>query len=135
MVKGENERLLWEVLNDAYPGEWESDTTFLDGRKHRGDAINKSKKVLIEIEGGLWLQTPGRHNQPIGYINDMEKYNLATLQGWRILRYTPEILRKTPWKLIADVRKLCGASDDSQQTLSLDGCRQGTLSQVQVKLV
>jgi len=131
-MKGENERLLYEILNEAYPGKWKSDCMFLDGRKHKGDAINESEKILIEIEGGLWIK--GRHNQPIGYMTDMEKYNLATLQGWRILRYTPETLRKQPWKLIADVRKLCGASDGSQQTLCLDGCKQGTLSKVQVKI-
>lgn len=132
MIKGENERLLYEILNGAYPGKWKSNSKFLDGRKHKGDAINESEKILIEIEGGLWIR--GRHNQPIGYINDMEKYNLATLQGWRILRYTPETLRKTPWKLIKDVRLLCGASDEFQQTLSLDGCKQSKIDQVQVRL-
>lgn len=133
-MKGDNERLLYVILNEAYPGQWESDTMFLEGRKHRGDAVNKSKKVLIEIEGGLWLKNPGRHNRPIGYMNDMEKYNLATLQGWRILRYTPEILRKNHWKIIRDVRMLCGYDDAGQQTLDLTGCRQATLEQMQVHI-
>jgi hypothetical protein len=39
---------------------------------------------LIEIEGGIWLQ--GRHNRATGFIADMEKYNEATLSGWRIFR-------------------------------------------------
>jgi hypothetical protein len=38
----------------------------------------------MEIEGGIWLQ--GRHNRATGFIADMEKYNEATLSGWRIFR-------------------------------------------------
>ena len=133
-MKGENERLLWEILNEAYPGQWESEHKGIEGRKFRFDCANPVLKIAIEVEGGLWLKDPGRHNRPLGMIQDMEKYNLAVVEGWKVLRYAPETIRKKPWKLIADVRKLCGASDDSQQTLSLDGCKQGTLSQVQVKL-
>jgi len=132
LLKGENERLLYEILNEVYPGQWISEHKGIGGRKYRFDCANPALKIAIEIEGGLWLT--GRHNRPLGMIQDMEKYNLAVVNGWKVLRYAPETIRKTPWKLIADVRKLCGASDDSQQRLSLDGCKQGTLSQVQVKI-
>ena len=131
-MKGENERLLYKILNEAYPGQWVSEHKGIEGRKYRFDCANPTLKIAIEIEGGLWLS--GRHNRPLGMIQDMEKYNLAVVEGWKVLRYAPETIRKAPWKLIADVRKLCGASDDSQQTLCLDGCKQGTLSKVQVKI-
>jgi hypothetical protein len=29
-----------------------------------------------------------RHTTVSGYTTDTEKYNLATVEGWRILRYT-----------------------------------------------
>lgn len=48
-------------------------------------------KVAVECEGGLWVG--GRHNRATGYINDMEKYNAASLLGWRIFRYTPQQIR------------------------------------------
>lgn len=131
MKKGENEQLLFKLLNEAYPGQWVSEHKGIVGRKYRFDCANPVKKIAIEIEGGLWLQ--GRHNRPLGMIQDMEKYNAAIVDGWKVLRYCPDTLRKAPWKLIADVRKLCGY-DESQQTLSLDGLKQATLGQVQVRL-
>lgn len=132
-MKGENEMLLHEILNEAYPGQWVSEHKGIEGRKFRFDCANPSKKIAIEIEGGLWIT--GRHNQPIGMIQDMEKYNLAVLNGWKVLRYTTDTVRKSPWKIIEAVRLLCGPSDDANQTkLSLDGLKQTTISQVQVKL-
>ena len=130
-MKGENERCLYEALNDAYPGKWISEHKGIEGRKFRFDCANPSEKIAIEIEGGLWIT--GRHNHPLGMIHDMEKYNLAVLDGWRVLRYTTDTVRKAPWKIIADVRKLCGV-DESQHELCLDGLKQTTLQQVQVKI-
>jgi len=134
MIKGENERLLWEILNEAYPGQWVSEHKGIEGRKYRFDAANPSKKIAIEIEGGLW--TYGRHNRPIGMEQDMIKYNAAVVDGWTVLRYSPEMLRKTPWQLIKDVRVLCGVDDAAQKTLCLDGLKQTKLKeQLQVKLL
>ena len=130
-MKGENERCLYEPLYDAYPGKWISEHKGIEGRKFRFDCANPSEKIAIEIEGGLWIT--GRHNHPLGMIQDMEKYNLAVLEGWKILRYTTDTVRKAPWKIIADVRKLCGV-DASQAELCLDGLKQTTLQQVQVKI-
>jgi len=132
-MKGENERLLYEILNESYPGQWVSEFKGIEGRKYRFDAANPSKKIAMEIEGGLWIH--GRHNRPIGMEQDMTKYNAAVVDGWKVLRYSPEMLRKTPWHLIRDVRMLCGVIDAAQQTLCLDGLKQATLKeQVQVKL-
>jgi hypothetical protein len=131
-MKNENERLLYEILNEAYPGKWVNEFKGIECRKFRFDCANPSEKIAIEIEGGLW--TLGRHNRPIGMIQDMEKYNAAIVDGWKVLRYCPETLRKTPWKLISDVRKLCGIEDESQQELNIDGFKQTKLERVQVKL-
>ena len=131
MIKGENERLLIEILNESYPGQWVSEFKGIDGRKFRFDAANPTLKIAVEIEGAVWTQ--GRHNRPLGMLQDMKKYNLATVSGWKILRYDTETLRRRPWELIADVRKLCGV-DVSQAELCLDGLKQTTLQQVQVKI-
>jgi hypothetical protein len=65
---------------------------FFPGRKWRFDfAISswdgEKKDIAIEIEGGAFTQ--GRHTRGVGFVNDLEKYNHAALQGWRLLRFTP----------------------------------------------
>jgi hypothetical protein len=60
---------------------------FCRDRKWRFDyAVRDS--LAIEIEGGAWSK--GRHTRGKGFIADMEKYNTATMMGWRVLRFTPE---------------------------------------------
>lgn len=61
-------------------------------RKFRFDYCYPEKKIAIEIEGGVWIN--GRHNRPSGFIKDMEKYNIACLLGYRILRFTIQDLKK-----------------------------------------
>lgn len=59
-------------------------------RKWRFDYAAVQHKVALEVEGGVWTQ--GRHTRPKGFLNDIEKYNTATLLGWRVLRVTPTYL-------------------------------------------
>lgn len=61
---------------------------FHEKRRWRFDFAIPSKKIAVEIEGGVW--TNGRHTRGRGYVGDMEKYNSAALLGWRILRFTPQ---------------------------------------------
>lgn len=60
-------------------------------RKWRFDLAWPEYKIAIEIEGGIWTQ--GRHTRGKGYLSDMEKYNAAALQGWRVLRATPDMVK------------------------------------------
>ncbi|MDR3245012.1 MAG: hypothetical protein LBT50_01105 [Prevotellaceae bacterium] len=62
-------------------------------RKWRFDYALPAHKIALEVEGGAW--TNGRHTRPQGFINDIEKYNAATLLGWRVFRVTPDLLLKT----------------------------------------
>lgn len=57
-------------------------------RRWRLDFAFPKERVGVEAEGGAWII--GRHQRPQGFINDMEKYNQATILGWRILRYTSQ---------------------------------------------
>ncbi|MFQ3675506.1 MAG: hypothetical protein SNJ64_03075 [Endomicrobiia bacterium] len=72
---------------------------FLENRKFRFDYVlfiyylkskNETdvKKIAVEIEGGAWIF--GRHNRPKTFLKDIEKYNLATQEGFYLLRYTPQ---------------------------------------------
>jgi very-short-patch-repair endonuclease len=60
-------------------------------RKWRFDYAFPEYKVALEVEGGIW--TGGRHVNPKGFLGDVEKYNTATLMGWRVYRTTPKDLR------------------------------------------
>lgn len=60
---------------------------FCPDRKWRFDFAFPKLRLAVEIEGGLF--TGGRHSRPLGYIADMEKYNMASELGWTLLRYRP----------------------------------------------
>lgn len=57
-------------------------------RMWRFDYAIPEHKIALEVEGGVWTQ--GRHTRPKGFLGDVEKYNTATLMGWRVFRTTPE---------------------------------------------
>lgn len=59
-------------------------------RKWRFDYALPQYRIALEVEGGVFSQ--GRHTRPQGFLGDMEKYNTATLMGWRLLRTTPSAL-------------------------------------------
>lgn len=59
-------------------------------RLWRFDYAFPEHKIALEVEGGVW--TGGRHTSSVGFLKDIEKYNTATLMGWRVLRTTPDEL-------------------------------------------
>jgi very-short-patch-repair endonuclease len=59
-------------------------------RRWRFDFAYPAQMVAIEVEGGTW--TGGRHTRPAGFENDCEKYNRAALLGWRVLRFTRDMV-------------------------------------------
>lgn len=64
-------------------------------RKWRFDYADPVNKVAIEISGAVWRR--GRHQRGGGFIKDIEKYNEATIRGWRLLQYADVIeLSKFP---------------------------------------
>lgn len=63
---------------------------FAPPRKWRFDWFWKGfcgPSVALEIEGGAW--TSGRHTRGQGFLDDIEKYNEATILGYRVIRCTP----------------------------------------------
>lgn len=80
---------------------------FLVKRRFRFDRAWPSKKLAVELEGGTWMKK-GRHTTGRGYESDCEKYNLAHLHGWRVLRYTSTMLRKNPLGVVEQVKQALG---------------------------
>jgi very-short-patch-repair endonuclease len=62
----------------------EREYRFHPKRKWRLDFAWPSQKLALEVEGGIWIK--GRHTHPVGFTKDKEKYNAATILGWRLLR-------------------------------------------------
>lgn len=63
----------------AAPRRWRFDFCFVDER------------LAVEIEGGAW--SGGRHTRGAGFVGDMGKYNAAVILGYRVLRFTPEMVK------------------------------------------
>jgi len=64
--------------------------TFLPGRKFRADLAYVEKKILIEVQGGIY--TKSAHNTGMGLERDYTKYNLANLSGWRVLQFSRSMI-------------------------------------------
>ena len=84
------------ILNEISDYDYYKEFKFLGDRKFRFDFVflllqSKIKGVAIEFEGGVW--SSGRHIRPLGFIRDCEKYNLAMLNGYIVLRFTSECLK------------------------------------------
>lgn len=65
----------------------EREYKFCTDRDWRFDFALPSVKIAIEYEGGIYLQKSG-HNTAKHYTKDTEKYNRATVLGWRVIRVT-----------------------------------------------
>jgi very-short-patch-repair endonuclease len=61
----------------------------LPHRRYRCDFCYEDERLLIEVEGAVFARK-GRHTTGVGFTADCVKYNLLTLDGWRILRFTGE---------------------------------------------
>lgn len=55
-------------------------------RKFRADIGFPQEHLLIEIEGGNW--TRGGHTRGQGYEDDCEKYSIASILGYTLIRVT-----------------------------------------------
>ena len=62
------------------------------------------EEVFVELQGGVWTQ--GKHSRGVGYTNDLEKQNAATLLGWRGLFFTSDMLKKDPLGCMEKIRTL-----------------------------
>lgn len=74
------------------------------GRRWRMDFAWQAQRVYVEIDGGTW--TGGRHTRGAGIEQDAEKENAAAAQGWRRLRFTPQMYAKDPQACVDILRKV-----------------------------
>lgn len=74
-------KLVLQLMNIDFVSEFK----FHETRQWRFDISIPSLKIAIEYEG--IMSRKSRHTTIIGYTKDCEKYNAATIAGWRVLRY------------------------------------------------
>jgi len=75
----------------AIAGKFEAEYRFEPTRKWRFDFAWPALLIAAEIEGGTWHTS--RHTNPIGFERDCEKYNRAAQLGWRVFRFTGDMVR------------------------------------------
>jgi len=95
----------WNLLaGEALP--FQREFKFHPERGWLFDFVWEAKKVAVEVEGGTG--SGGRHTRFLGFQEDCEKYNAAALLGWRLLRFTPQMLEADPETCIDMVIQLLG---------------------------
>jgi len=82
----------------------ETEYMFHATRKWRADYAWPERKLLVELEGGVF--SGGRHTRPMGFIGDCDKYNAAELDGWTLLRYTIEHVNKRPKEIAGQIKEV-----------------------------
>jgi very-short-patch-repair endonuclease len=98
----------YALLADDLP-EPATEYRFHPRRKWRFDCAFPDQRVAIELDGGTYMA--GRHTRGAGFAADCEKLNTATVMGWRVLRFTGEMLNNDPQTCIDQVRALLERGD------------------------
>jgi len=82
---------------------------FHEDRRWQFDFCYLDLKLAFEVEGGILRRGGGAHSSGLAILRDIEKYNAATLLGWRVFRIHGEMIIKDNrqmdegWKLIREV--------------------------------
>jgi hypothetical protein len=76
--------MLTQLRASGYDKGMETQYRFHPKRKWTFDFAWPDKMVALEVEGAIWVR--GRHTSGTGFTNDCEKYNTATIMGWRVIR-------------------------------------------------
>lgn len=102
-VVSEGEAILSQHLR-TLKIEFEQEFKFHPTRKWRADFHLKDKKILVEVEGGIWSN--GRHTRGKGYLADLDKYNAATMMGYQVIRFSTEQVKSG--SAIEQIEKMVG---------------------------
>lgn len=84
-------------------------------RKWRFDFAWPDLKVAVEIEGGTFSRGGGRHGRGGGHHKDCDKYNRATILGWKVLRFSSVHLTRTPDDVVDLVAEAMGVREVDEE--------------------
>lgn len=77
--------VLWHIRNLTTLPLPETQYRLPGKRQYRYDFAWKNKKLLLEVQGGIY--TKGAHARAGGIIRDNRKANYAAAQGWRVMYF------------------------------------------------
>lgn len=97
----EGQRALLTYIRMFGLPEPDCEVEFHPNREWRFDAAWRGQWIAVEIDGGAYSQ--GRHVRPKGFEGDCEKLNEATAYGWRVLRFTPQMLERDPARCMGQI--------------------------------
>ena len=90
--------------------EFAREQTLIPKRRFRFDFLIIGSDLVVEVEGGTW--SGGRHTSGVGFRSDCYKYNLALELGYRVLRYTTDMVTKG--EAIAQILDILGAESAAE---------------------
>ena len=102
--QGEAEEDMAAIL-DEMPVIYERQFLYAAGRRLRADfvvwmiphtpsafgSLGRRRVCLVEVQGGIFSRQA--HGSITGVLADITRLNLATINGWRMIRVTPEMIR------------------------------------------
>lgn len=54
------------------------------------DGVFPEFKLLVEIQGGIWMRGKGAHSHPVDLIRNFRKHNDCTRLGYSLLQFEPD---------------------------------------------
>ena len=99
------EDLLESQLTDYCLPDFVREYKAIEGRKFKWDFAFLSQRLLIEVQGGVFMRRGG-HTSGVGVTRDCEKHNLAMLAGWRDLLVTSQMVKDG--RALAWIMEACG---------------------------
>ena len=78
----------------AYEIPFEQEVKLIPGRRYQYDFVIPETNIAIELQGGTWSKNKMGHNSGSGIRRDCEKSNLAQQHGYRLFKFTSDMVRK-----------------------------------------
>lgn len=97
----------WELLapDDAKREVlWTPEHQFAEPRRWRFDFAAIDQRIACEVDGGSFASRGGRHATD----SDRDKLNQAAAMGWRVFRFSPQMLTDNPHRCVSQVLQALG---------------------------
>ena len=88
MKRTEVEDLLESQMQEAGLSGFVREYQAIEGRRFRWDFAFVKDRLLIEVQGGVWVK--GGHSTGVGITRDNEKFSLASVNKWFTIPVTTD---------------------------------------------
>lgn len=87
------EDLMEDQLREAGFNSFTRNTYFIPDRKFQADFLFARQKIVLEVDGGMWLGPRGGHTSGEGATSDRERDCLALINGYITIRVASSHVR------------------------------------------